>query len=467
MLNQLKESKLIKSSFWYIIGNFFVKGISFITVPLFVRITTQSEYGLINNYTSFVSIFSILVGLSLNASVNNASFDFKKDISNFMSSILSLATLSLIFFLFFGNFYFLIFDNFFDMNQLIFNLMIIQSFSTFLVTFLQALYTINFQHFKFLKISLLSTALNICASVLLMQTVFSYDKYLGRVLGGAVGLLICGVFIYLSIAIKGKERFNITYWKYALRISLPLIPHSLASIMLAQFDRIMINFSLGSNEAGIYSYISNIAIILNVVWISINNSWVPWFYEQMSKKKYLNIKKVSSLYSLFFTIISMSFMVISVDLAKIMADSSYYSGIPLVIPICLGYFFQFLYSLPVNIEFYLKKTGYISFGTLFSAIVNIVLNLILIPVYGILAAGYTTAFTYFLLFLFHYNWAKRIISKQLFDTKLLMILTILMILFSFTILYLIDYFWIRYGFTLALILMIGVLAFILNKKTNK
>ncbi|MGJ0566744.1 polysaccharide biosynthesis C-terminal domain-containing protein, partial [Enterococcus innesii] len=164
---------------------------------------------------------------------------------------------------------------------------------------------------------------------------------------------------------------------------------------------------------------------------------------------------------------SMSFMVISVDLAKIMADSSYYSGIPLVIPICLGYFFQFLYSLPVNIEFYLKKTGYISFGTLFSAIVNIVLNLILIPVYGILAAGYTTAFTYFLLFLFHYNWAKRIISKQLFDTKLVMILTILMILFSFTILYLIDYFWIRYGFTLALILMIGVLAFILNKKTNK
>ena len=59
-------------------------------------------------------------------------------------------------------------------------------------------------------------------------------------------------------------------------------PHSLANIVLAQFDRIMINSYLGP-AGGIYSYISNIGIILSVIWMSTNNAWVPWFYGEMSK----------------------------------------------------------------------------------------------------------------------------------------------------------------------------------------
>lgn len=94
ILFSLKKSNLVKSSFWYTIGNFFIKGISFITIPIFVNITTQAEYGLINNFTSFVSIFSLFIGLSLNSSVNNASFDFKERIKPYLSSILFLSTLS-------------------------------------------------------------------------------------------------------------------------------------------------------------------------------------------------------------------------------------------------------------------------------------------------------------------------------------------------------------------------------------
>lgn len=138
LFNTLSKSKLVKSSFWYTIGNFFIKGISFITIPIFVNITTQAEYGLINNFTSFVSIFSILVGLSLNSAINNASFDYKDDINEFMSSVLSLATLSLIVFLLIGNIYFLFSNAFFDMNQLVFNLMLLQSFASFVISYIQS-----------------------------------------------------------------------------------------------------------------------------------------------------------------------------------------------------------------------------------------------------------------------------------------------------------------------------------------
>ncbi len=129
------------------------------------------------------------------------------------------------------------------------------------------------------------------------------------------------------------------------------------------------------------------------------------------------MKKVSNYYLVVFTLITMIVMVVSIDLAKFMAPKDYYSGLSLVVPITLGYFFQFLYSLPVNAEFYEKKTSFIAIGTVASAIVNILLNMIFIPRLGIIAAGYTTVFTYFLLFIFHYNIAKKITNKQLFDTK--------------------------------------------------
>ncbi|HAP8444206.1 TPA: oligosaccharide flippase family protein, partial [Enterococcus faecium] len=201
-----------------------------------------------------------------------------------------------------------------------------------------------------------------------------------------LSFVLIGLVIYLRIMIKGAHFFDKKQWRYALKISLPLIPHSLANIVLAQFDRIMINSYLGPAAGGIYSYISNIGIILSVIWMSTNNAWVPWFYGEMSKNNEKKVKKVSNYYLVVFTLITMIVMVVSIDLAKFMAPKDYYSGLSLVVPITLGYFFQFLYSLPVNAEFYEKKTSFIAIGTVASAIVNILLNMIFIPRLGIIAA---------------------------------------------------------------------------------
>ncbi|MCU4679188.1 oligosaccharide flippase family protein [Enterococcus faecium] len=459
----MKKSKLIRSSFWYTIGNFFIKGISFVTIPIFVNITSQAEYGLINNFTSFVSIFSLVVGLSLNSCVNNASFDYRDEIKEFLSSVLFLATSSFLIFVFLGNIMFLFRNSIFDMNPLVFNLMLSQSFSTFLVAYVQAYFTIHFEHFKYLALSLISTTLNVGISVLLMQTLLQSNKYLGRALGGALGLGIIAVILYMIIMFKGKKLIDISYWKYALKISLPLIPHTLSNVMLAQFGRIMINSSLGASQAGIYSYISNIGIILNVVWQSTNNAWVPWFYGEMNKKKYTNIKKVSNYYLLAFTVLSIVVMVGSVDLARIMAPEEYYSGLSLVIPISLGYFFQFLYSLPVNVEFYEKKTTYIALGTVASAIVNIGLNIVFIPKLGVIAAGYTTVVTYFLLFLFHYFMAKKITNRQLFNTSKIWFIIVFMIIFSVVLHLVINHLILRYTLLLVCLVVIGGY-FIKNKK---
>lgn len=444
LIEKIKSSSLVKSSFWYTVGNFFIKGITFITIPLFTNIMTVEDYGLVNNYTAIVSIFSLFVGLSLNGAINNANFEFKEDIKGFMSSTLFLSTLSFTVFLILGNSYFFFQDSFFELSQTIFNLMIFQSYGNFLINFLSAYFTINVQYFKFLALSILSTILNIGLSLVMIFTIFESDRYIGRVVGSSGTFIVIGLLIYLAIIFKGKKMINLDYWKFSLKIALPLIPHSLSNVLLSQFDRIMVNSYSGSFDAGIYSYIYNLGVVLSVIWASTNNGWVPWFFAEMEKKDYEKIKKTSNYYMLLFGAVTLVSMLVLIDIAKIMAPVEYLVGIPLIIPILLGYYFQFLYSLPINVEFFKKKTSYIALGTISSAIINIVLNIIFIPKYGYIAAGYTTVVAYFFLFLFHYFLAKRILGKQLFDTKMIAIVTTVIVLLSFVMFFLTDYAILRY-----------------------
>lgn len=453
-IDKLKKSSLVKSSFWYTVGNFFIKGISFLTIPIFTNIMTVEEYGLVNNFTAIASIVSLFIGLSLNGAINNANFEFKEDMKGFMSSVLFLSTLSLALFLLIGNGFYFFQDSYFDLSQIVFNIMVLYSYGNFLISYLSAYYTINVSYFKFLALSITSTFLNIGISLIFMFTIFDGNRYLGRIVGGTTALTLISAVIYVAIMIRGKKLIKKEYWKFALKICLPLIPHSLANVLLSQFDRVMINTYSGSFDAGIYSYIYNLGVILSVIWASTNNAWVPWFYGKMEKGDEKGIKQTANYYTILFGAVTLISMLVLIDVAKVMAPNEYLEGIPLIIPILLAYYFQFLYSFPVNAEFYEKKTAYIAIGTVASALVNVVLNIIFIPKYGYIAAGYTTVVAYFLLFVFHYNLAKRLIGKQLFDTKVLMIVSSIVIGMSFVLFFLTSYTLIRYGIVALLIIVL-------------
>ena len=461
-IDKLKTSSLLKSSFWYTIGNFFVKGISFLTIPIFTNVMTVEEYGLVNNFTAIASIVTLFIGLSLNGAINNANFEFKEDIKGFMSSVLFLSTISLAIFLLIGNSLYFIKDSYFDLSQVIFNIMVLYSYGNFLISYLSAYFTINVAYFKFLALSISSTILNIGVSLIFMFTILDNNHYLARVVGGTVALTFIGAIIYIVIMIKGKTLIKKEYWVFALKICIPLIPHSLANVLLSQFDRVMINTYSGAFHAGIYSYIYNLGVVLNVVWLSTNNAWVPWFYGEMAAGEEKGIKKTANYYTILFGAVTLISMLVLIDVAKIMAPSEYLEGIPLIIPILLAYYFQFLYSFPVNAEFYEKKTSYIAIGTVMSALVNVVLNVIFIPKYGYIAAGYTTVFTYFLLFIFHYNLAKRFIGKQLFDTKVITLVSTIVVGMSFILYFLTDYTLIRYG----IVAVLSAVLYFSFKKVN-
>ena len=77
-----------KASLFYLIGNFFNKGLAFLTIPIFTRLLSTTDYGLVNTYASWTSIITLFIGFALHMGLRCAFVDYYDDIKNYLSTII-------------------------------------------------------------------------------------------------------------------------------------------------------------------------------------------------------------------------------------------------------------------------------------------------------------------------------------------------------------------------------------------
>ena len=132
----------------------------------------------------------------------------------------------------------------------------------------------------------------------------------------------------------------------------------------------------------------------------------------------------------------------SPEIATLLAPEEYAESVYSAIPLIGSAFFLFMYYLPSGIEYFLKKTAYISIGTVSAAVLNIVLNYFTIKFFGYKAAAFTTSFCYVLYFIFHVLMAKKLIGAEkfnmIFDIKYLLIVCAAFVGMSFFALMFVD-----------------------------
>ena len=72
------KNKVVKAGAGYIIGNYLLKGITFLSAPIFTRLLSTDEYGIFGAYLSYESILYIIKGLALHSSIANAKYEYKE-----------------------------------------------------------------------------------------------------------------------------------------------------------------------------------------------------------------------------------------------------------------------------------------------------------------------------------------------------------------------------------------------------
>lgn len=475
----MSGEKEVKASIGYTVGNVLIRGISFITLPIFSRLLSTAEYGIYNTYYAYESIIAILLGMGMYASIKNANLDFKGKVNEYVSTILILTLIPLTGFILAV----VLFPNYassllgLDINVIL--LMIFQAYGTAMLNISNAKLALNYQYKKYLAYAGFNTVLNVVLSIVLIFTVFNNHREYGRIIGSAVPLILIAIYVFFTNIHKAKLFFDKSMAKYAAGIGFPLIWHYLSQQIQSQFDRIAISKLVDNASTGIYSFAYTIASVLQVIFYSVENVWSVWMFSQMEAKNYKKIREVSKKYMLLIAVIAIAMLVVSKELIFLVGSEKYRISEEVFIPILIGIFLLYLYTIPVSIEYYYKKTKYIALMTAISAVVNIVLNFLMIPIWGYAAAAYTTMISYAVQFIGHWIISKKILKnygiKNVYYLKDIVAIFLLVCFSGVLVSFLNKYPFVKYMvFTIIAILIICKtkedlysLIFILKKRNKK
>lgn len=437
MSSDVENGKVIKAGIGYTIGNYLLKGLSFLTIPIFARLMETSDYGIYNSFIAYETILFILIGFAIHSSYKNARYKYRLieegakpgfDYKTYVSSTLLLTVISTLIWLIIAFVFGGYLSKSLGISKSNIIILVIYSFSIAVVTDFNSDISLRYDYNSFLVISAVNAISSVALSVILMISVYKTRRYEGRIVGTAIPILLIAIYLIAKYWRTAKPNNNMFFLNWGLKYSLPIIPHGISQVVLSQFDRIMIMQMISTSASGIYSFGYNIFSILSVTFNSLDSVWSPWFYEKRKKGDFNSIMRNSNVYIILMSAISCLLMLISPELILILGSKKYIESQYCVMPIVAGGFFTFLYTIPCSVEYYHEKTYLIAIGTASAAIINIVLNYIFILKYGYIAAAYTTLVTYALYFFFHYFIAKHIEGKSLFSAKIIGI-SIMIIIF--------------------------------------
>lgn len=458
--NKINQIPLrVKVSIILLLCGILQKGISVLTTPIFTRLLSTSEYGQFNLYSSWSSLLIIFITLNLSSGVYTQGYiKYEKSRDKFTSSLIGLTffIVCITYVIYLTNVTF--WNNLFNLTTVTVNCMFLSMLFSSIFGFWEAQQRVNLNYkmyvFVTLLISILKPTLGIISIIL-----FPTHKVEARIVSMTIVEVVIYIFPMLSLLKKSKSLFNSFFWKYALKFNIPLIPHYLSQSILSQSDRIMISKLCTVSDVGIYSLSYTLSTLMIIVNNAVMNIFSPWIYTCIKEKKLNKIGKNSYYLLVIIAIFNLFVIIVAPEVISIFAPPSYKESIWVIPPVTMSVFFMFMYSMFANFSFYYEKTTLIMFASVLAAISNILLNAIFIPIFGYIAAAYTTLICYILFDLFHYLLMRNICKKYLdnikvYDVKIIIMISISFMVIGFIFMCLFNYILIRYLILVFLLLVI-------------
>lgn len=445
-LNKFSNLSLpVKASIAFLAVNIIQKGLSFLTTPIFTRLLDTAEYGQVATYLSLLEVVGIFAMFCLQGGIFNIGMvDYPNKRSEFCFSMLSLSNLITIVCLFIV----IAFIGSFKHLTGLCNYMICLMFIYYMLQPAFGFWASRQRYeYKYRSLSAISLLLAICAPVSAIVCIYYGifgDKVAERLIGFDAPLLLLSGYFYFSIAKKSSFKVDVSYWKQALSFNIVLIPHYVSTFILSSSDRIMIARLDSNSAAGIYSLGYSIGLVLMSLWIAINNSLVPYTYENCKAGSYEKISRATMNILMFFAACCVSLILVTPEFILFLAPPSYYQAIYVIPTIVGGLYFLAMYNIFANIVYYYKKPKYVMIGSVLSAGLNIVLNYYFIPIYGLYAAAYTTMICYIMQAAIDYWAMKKVLGCNIYPRKVLLTLCVVIIVISFIGIRLYDYIVLRY-----------------------
>lgn len=218
------------------------------------------------------------------------------------------------------------------------------------------------------------------------------------VLGGALlaGLIMLPIRLW-TIRDLLRPTFSFPLLKQLLAYGVPIVPGSLAYWVFASSDRVVLGRFTTIEQVGLYAVANQIANMIGFFYGALGQAWVPRsiaLYETNRDEATHVFGQMLTYFVVLFGLLSVGISVFASEIIGILATPEFLPAAAAVAPLALGYVAYAstqVTSLSITLK---KRTIYLTIFSWAAALINVGLNVVFIPQFGMLAAAWSTAFAY-------------------------------------------------------------------------
>ena len=278
------------------------------------------------------------------------------------------------------------------------------------------------------------------------------------------GLIASGSTLLLLIPVSWKFlglSFSPELWKSLLKFGIPYVPAGVAAIALQVIDRPLLRMLTDDATVGIYQANYRLGIVIMLLVTTFDYAYRPFFLNNANQPDAKKLYARVSTY--FYTLMLFVWIIVTVfihDIVKLefggryLIHPDYWSGLPIIPVVMVAYIFTGWITLLMPGIFIEKKTKYLPVISGTAAAVNIIVNLVFIPIYGMMGAALATLVSYIVSAAGTYWVSQRFYPVQ-YEIKRLFIVTSFFIVCGGGAYYLLFFSTIETGLLLKLIIVTG------------
>lgn len=409
-INESRNKELMLGTIIYAIGNFGTKILSFLIVPIYTFYILPKDLGEYDLLMTTVSLLSPLITMKISDATYRWIIRKEEAVEKCLSAtyqvliinsiVCSLVLLGINYFIPIWNCYSLIIILILDRTLECLQKLLRGLKKQKLFVMSGLLYTTVLVTLNLIKICILKQGVEALLESVVIAQVISI------------------IFILLSekqlLKVNLKEVY-LPLQKELLSYSIPLVPSSLGWWVMSTSDRYVIRYFLGATANGIFAVSYKFPSILQTIFVMFNNSWTDLALAELEKgsnSEEYSSKVFKELYRISFGItlilIPLTKIVTQVILSESYKIASVYIGF-----LYLGTVFQGFSSFCSIGYLQGKKTKGAAITSIYGAIANLFVNLILIKRYGLFAASISTFVGFFVM------WIIRMYDiRELFPIKI-------------------------------------------------
>lgn len=414
-----RQRELARNTIVLTVGKVCTQFVSFLLLPLYTALLLPSEYGIVDLLTTYIALLTPIFNWQFENGLFRFLIDYRQDRVNQKELISTVLITNIGQCVFFCALY-AIAQNFISSEFKIF-LLIDVVVNIILNSLLQLPRGLG-NNLVYSAGSFISAVTTVVLNVVFIAG-FRMGAY-GMFIATILGKFIACVYLFMAVrlwTLFSFKSYNYKMLKELAKYSLPLVPNQLSWWVVGTSDRTIVSQFLGVALNGIYSVANKFSTVYVTFYNIFNLSWtesVSLHIGDEDRDEFLT-DTINTMFNIFatvdFGIICFMPIVFNIMIDKQYADAYY--QIPILM---IAVLFQVVVGLYSVIYVALKKSGEIAKTSMFAALINISVDLILIKFIGLYAASISTLVAYAAMALYRYFDVRKYVCVKLKNKNIIL-----------------------------------------------